>query len=62
MKAVTREGKVIELRVGQATMGMALTEVRLNDADIFAIVKRPENIEWFRYLGTRFVPQGESND
>jgi len=62
MKAVTREGKLIELRVGQATMGMALTEVWLNDVDIFAVVETPESVDWFRYLGTRFVPQGDSND
>ena len=62
MNGVTREGKVIELRVGQATMGMALTEIRLNDADIFAVVKSPESIDWFRHLGTRVVPRGENND
>lgn len=59
MKAVTMEGKLIELRIGQPTMGMALTEVRLDDADIFAIVENPESMDWFRYLGTRFVPQRE---
>ena len=59
MKAFTREGKLIELRVGQPTMGMALTEVRLNDTDIFAVVGNPESADWFRCLGTRFVPQDE---
>lgn len=62
MKAINREGKLLELRIGQPTMGMALTELRLNAKDIFSIVENPESIDWFRYLGTRFVPQGESND
>ena len=62
MKAINREGKLLELRIGQPTMGMALTELRLNAKDIFSIVENPESIDWFWHLGTRFVPQGENND
>lgn len=62
MKAITKEGKLIDLRVGQPTMGISLIEIRLNDEDIFAVVEKPESVEWFRYLGTRFIPAGESND
>jgi hypothetical protein len=62
MKAVTREGKLIEIKVGQPTMGLSLKEVRLNDMDIFAVTKNLENLDWFLYLATRFVPEGVNND
>jgi len=62
MKAIKKDGGLIELKVGQATMGMALTEVRLNDEDIFSVLENPQSVDWFRCLGTRFVPQGGNND
>jgi hypothetical protein len=43
-------------------MGMALTEVRLTGKDIFDVTRGPNSLEWFQYLGTRFVPQKKEED
>lgn len=61
MKALLSDGRLIDLRIGQGTLGIEIVEIRLEEGDILHIA---ENMTWFLHLATRFKyrKKGHSDD
>ena len=64
MKALLSDGRLIDLRIGQGTLGIEIVEIRLEEVDILHIAENAESMTWFLHLATRFKyrKKGHSDD